>query len=517
VSLKKKIALSFLVSAGIILVLSAFLSLNFSEIKKETAFLEATDTIRSRALHLRRHEKNYFLYDPVQSGEESRAIAASLESIEESVRALPAGTTTRGQALQELAAEYRRRYGRIERLLTSLAAASARLGARSASYARVQRLAEAHFPAKPLEAAVFFESDPALGSDDSLAPDLRELDAEIAGLRKTGEALLLATRDLDRDAREKVDGAIRVSQVAIYTIYPLFIIVGFAASVLVTGSVVKRLHYLARVVDETGRGQLAGHAPAAAHRRSDEVDLLIGKFYAMEQQLHQREKELLQSKKLAAIGTLAAGVAHELNNPLSNIATTAQRLHHKAGSECPPSMRKGLDDIFDQSMRIKGIVGDLLEFGRRGEPRLRPVELKTLIAGAFRRLGRSRDTAKVRLTLECKPERLSVDADAQQMERVFLNLFANAIDAISSQGELRVIAEEEGDRAVVRVRDTGEGIAPELQEKIFDPFFTTKDHGTGLGLAIAFNILQKHRGEIAVESAQGIGTTFTLSLPKGRA
>jgi two-component system NtrC family sensor kinase len=103
------------------------------------------------------------------------------------------------------------------------------------------------------------------------------------------------------------------------------------------------------------------------------------------------------------------------------------------------------------------------------------------------------------------------------MERVFLNLFANAIDAISSQGELRVIAEEEGDRAVVRVRDTGEGIAPELQEKIFDPFFTTKDHGTGLGLAIAFNILQKHRGEIAVESAQGIGTTFTLSLPKGRA
>lgn len=514
VSLKKKTALSFLVSAGIILALSAFLTLNFSEMKRQTAFLEATDTLRSRALQLRRHEKNFFLYGPVEAGEESRAILTDLEELQGSARALPAGATTRGPALEELAAEYRRRYGRIEALTASAAVASARLGARSAPYARVQHLVEASFLAKPLETVAFLGSERELGADDSLVAPLRELDAEIAGLRRTGEALLLATRDLDRDAREKVDRAIRGSRIAIYTIYPLFIVVGFATSALVASSVVRRLQLLTRAVEEAGRGQLAGHAPPAGTRRNDEVDLLIGKFYAMELQLQQREKELVQSKKLAAIGTLAAGVAHELNNPLSNITTTAQRLQRSAGAECPQSLRRGLDDIFGQAMRIKGIVGDLLEFARGGEVHPRRVELKGLIEAAFRHLASSRDTAQVRFTVQCRPEGLAIEADAQQLERVFLNLFANAVDAIPGAGEIRVAAEEEAERVVVRVRDTGEGIPPELQDKIFDPFFTTKDHGTGLGLAIVFNILQKHRGQITVESARGSGTTFTLSLPK---
>jgi signal transduction histidine kinase len=244
------------------------------------------------------------------------------------------------------------------------------------------------------------------------------------------------------------------------------------------------------------------------------VDILIGKFNVMEEHLAQREKELLQSKKLAAIGTLAAGVAHELNNPLNNIHTTAQRLMKKTGEETSPLIKKGLDDIFGQTMRLKKIVGDLLQFARGREPHLRPVELRGLITGVFKHLGGSIDTSKVRLRISLHPEEIVLYADQEQLEQVFINLFTNAMEAIHGEGELAVSAREEDDSVVIRLSDSGPGMSPETLEKAFEPFYTTKPRGTGLGLAIVFNIIQKHHGRISIESQEGRGTTFLISLPK---
>jgi len=109
-----------------------------------------------------------------------------------------------------------------------------------------------------------------------------------------------------------------------------------------------------------------------------------------------------------------------------------------------------------------------------------------------------------------------VYADPEQIERVFLNLFTNAIEAISEEGELLVSAEEEDHSVRIIVSDTGRGMPKEMTEKIFEPFFTTKDKGAGLGLAIVFNIIQKHNGDIRVESEEGKGTTFIITLPKGK-
>ncbi|MEK7789398.1 MAG: ATP-binding protein, partial [Planctomycetota bacterium] len=174
----------------------------------------------------------------------------------------------------------------------------------------------------------------------------------------------------------------------------------------------------------------------------------------------------------------------------------------------------GLDDIFGQTMRVKSIVGDLLEFARGRELNLRPVELRSLVNGVYKHIGLSRSIDRVGFHLEFHPEEIVIYADQEQMERVFINLISNAIDAVSGEGDIIVRAVEEDTNVRIRLSDTGHGISQEAVEKIFEPFYTTKDKGTGLGLAIVFNIIQKHNGEITVESEEGRGTTFIITLPK---
>ncbi len=276
----------------------------------------------------------------------------------------------------------------------------------------------------------------------------------------------------------------------------------------------RRLRLLTGVVERAGTGHFAPLPVAAGAGKSDEVETLIRTFNTMEEQLLAREKELLQSKKLAAIGTLAAGVAHELNNPLSNIYTTAQRLLKKSGDTGPDYLKRGLNDIFGETMRVKTIVSDLLGFARGREPNPRFVELRGLVGGAWAQLERVRDISGVRLRLTLVPEEIVICVDPEQLEQVFLNLFANACDAMAGAGELTVRAEEEETAVRIRVSDTGAGMSRETLDKIFEPFFTTKDKGTGLGLAIVFNIVQKHGGSIQAESAGGAGTSFVITLPK---
>jgi signal transduction histidine kinase len=240
----------------------------------------------------------------------------------------------------------------------------------------------------------------------------------------------------------------------------------------------------------------------------------------MEEQLAQREaeiekknNELLQSRKLAAIGTLASGVAHELNNPLNNIYLSSQMLEKETGDSTSPAVREIVGDIAGQTRRMKQITGDLLEFARGREPRLREVELGELIMGAYRLVSVAMDTRKVHLVTDSGSGGILIDADPEQMERVFINLFTNAIDAMSGEGTLRVQALKGQGEVRITVSDSGRGIPPEIVETIFEPFYTTRDKGTGLGLAIIFNIINKHHGEIFVESKPGEGTTFTITLP----
>ena len=514
-SLKKKIVLSFFLSAGIIALLSAFLYLNFVEIRKETVFLELTDTIRSKSLQLRRHEKNYFLYAPAEATGETKAIHQYLAQLDDILGSAQIRSMNRTASLHKLVQEYRNQFSKIETLVGAASYESGRLKRSSPAYLRVSRLIEANFLNKPLEDVKYLQEVASVPPSHRFIVSLRELEGEITSLRKTGENILVEAKELDTTAREKVDSFNHRSRNAILIIFPLFLVVGFGTFFFIINNVVKRLQLLTDVVEKAGEGRFTlMPLSRRAWTARDEVETLIQKFNIMEEHLTQREKELLQSKKLAAIGTLAAGVAHELNNPLNNIYTTAQRLQKKTGEECPDFLKKGLDDIFGQTMRIKRIVGDLLEFARGREPHLRPVELRSLLAGVYRHLGEQMNTGAIRFLSDLHPEEIVLYADQEQLEQVFINLFANAVDALPNGGDLVVRAEEEDHHIKIQVSDTGTGMSRETIEKVFEPFYTTKNKGTGLGLAIVFNIIQKHQGKIEVASAEGKGTTFTIILPK---
>jgi len=514
-SLKKKIILSFLVSAFIIAFLSVFLYLNFIEIKKETVFLELTDTIRSKSLQLRRHEKNFFLYAPAEAHDEEKAIYAYLNELDEILAGMKSEMGNRTASLKMLIQGYRQQFSAIETLLKAVANESGRLKRSSPSYAKVSRLVESNFLVKPSEDIAYLQREHALPSGHRFIAWLNYLDSEITSLRKTGESILVVSKELDRTARERVDSFNHRSRNAILIFFPLFLIVGIGTFLFIISNIVRRLQLLTGVVERTGEGLFAPLPVSgrlwASH---DEVDILVGKFNVMEEHLAQREQELLQSKKLAAIGTLAAGVAHELNNPLNNIHTTVQRLMKKTGEETPSFVKKGLEDIFGQTMRLTRIVGDLLQFARGREPHLRPVELRGLITGVYKHLSGSTDTGKVRFRLSLHPEEIVLYADQEQLEQVFINLFTNAVEAIHGEGELVVSAMEEDDGVGIRLSDSGPGMSQETLEKAFEPFYTTKPRGTGLGLAIVFNIIQKHHGRITIESQEGRGTTFLITIPK---
>ena len=186
-SLKKKIVLSLFVSALIIAILSAFLYLNFLEIKKETAFLEMTDSIRSKSLQIRRHEKNYFLYAPAHADEESKAIYQYLSELDDVLNKMRPDVMDRTSSLRLLVNEYRGRFIAIETLVASLSEESRKLEASSPAYRSASGLIEANFLDKPLEDVKYLQETFAFQPDHRLMKGLREIDAEIIAIRKTGK------------------------------------------------------------------------------------------------------------------------------------------------------------------------------------------------------------------------------------------------------------------------------------------------------------------------------------------
>jgi two-component system NtrC family sensor kinase len=519
-SLKKKIALSFFISASIIAVLAAFEYLSFTEIKKEIRYLEITDTISRKSLQLRRHEKNFFLYSPQKAEEESADVHAYLGELKKLLAESPRIDQADNLSLRKSVADYESRFSAIEQEASRLTVLFEKTKKAHGENAKHLSLVESTFLEQPARAADFLEKVLRLPRDHALPSGLWLLDADIAALRKTGEDILILSKDLDKIAREKAETVIRDSQMAILIFFPLFFIVGIGMLFFISTSVVRRLMLLIGMVEKTGKGSYPHVTDPAVRRKApDEVGVLIDKFNDMEDQLAEREaelerknSELMQTRKLAAIGTLASGVAHELNNPLNNIYLSAQVLQREAGPGLSADLKEAVGDIVGQTERVKRIVGDLLEFARGREPHKQEVDLAGLIRETYRRIGGSRDTGRIAFTLNAA-DPVVVTADQGQMEQVFTNLFLNAVDAMQGRGELSVSITRSGQTVKVAIHDAGRGIPREALDKIFEPFYTTKDRGTGLGLAIVYNIVRKHYGDISVESEEGKGTTFTIRLP----
>ena len=254
-------------------------------------------------------------------------------------------------------------------------------------------------------------------------------------------------------------------------------------------------------------------------RSNDEIGLLADSFNEMSRKmaadiksLKAMNEQLVRTDKLAAMGTLAAGVAHEVNNPLASISSLIQMMRSENGTE--PNTRERLELIADQITRITRVTKDLTDFARARPAARRPVDLKHVNRNQPAFAGFDKEFQKLEMSKDLEPALPVTLADGDQMQQVFLNILLNAKDAMPNGGTLSVVTGMAGGQVCVRISDTGSGLDKETAKHIFDPFFSTKPtgRGTGLGLAVCYGIVTAHDGRIEMESDSG-GTSFTIYLP----
>ena len=221
----------------------------------------------------------------------------------------------------------------------------------------------------------------------------------------------------------------------------------------------------------------------------------------------------LQTEKLSALGRMAAGIAHEINNPLGGILLYSTNLLKKVPKEGP--LKEGLEIIIQETMRCKIIIQDLLEFSREKEPEKTFANINSIIEKTLSMLENEFRLHHIRVERLLSSEMPDIFVDVNQMHQVFVNLLLNAVEAIQDNGVITIRSRlDPGQNCViVEITDTGSGIPSENMLKVFEPFFSTKAKGTGLGLAVSYRIIRNHQGDIQVSSQPGQGTRFTIEIP----
>ncbi len=487
-SLSQKITLGYLgyyLVAALIVGLSLFTYIELRVIDSKIRSGERVAELFDATLEIRRFEKNYFLYGQQSDYRESLRYVAKARDL----------LADKGAAFAALAspAELAALRASLERY-AGLMGEYGRLGAEGAS--RASRLESA--------------------------------------IRTVGKGVLNSAEGMARTERRLIQSALDRFRVT------LLFAIAFL-SILMTGlgwalsrMVVRPLRHMESCVEAVSAGKL-DKLPIPSGDR--EVVSITTAFNHMLGELELRQKRLLRSEKLASLGTMLSGVAHELNNPLSNISSSCQILMEELEGSDVDTQKMFLGQIDEQTERARNIVRSLLDFARDRESRREPVPLGALVGETLRFL-RGQVPPGVAVNLEI-PEGIVVSGDRQRLQQAFLNLLKNALEAVGPSGRISIKASArslDGEGAAsgpagnyrfmgkcyvgrdvvdVEIHDTGPGIPEEILPRIFDPFFTTKDvgQGMGLGLFIVHEVLEEHDGCISVDTGPGGGTTFFVRLP----
>lgn len=367
---------------------------------------------------------------------------------------------------------------------------------------------------------------------DELGVETDELEAEIDKLRELAAVL---PSHLHRRLRQ-LAGEVK-------TKYRIGIPIAYATIVLVAGLLFTSVQVFRKAVARPLRLLVQGSREVAAGRfehrikvsTQDEMGELAEAMNAMtarfqetrddlDQQVKQRTQEVVRSEQLASVGFLAAGVAHEINNPLASIAMCSESLESRLGElvdqekEGGPEwdvVRSYLEMIQKEAFRCKQITEKLLDFSRMGDSQQHPTELRELVSGVIdmvQHLGKYQDK-QVKL-LDGSP--VIADLNPQEIKQVVLNLITNGLDSLDSGGTVEVAVQRSGQNVEILVADNGCGMSDEVIQHLFEPFFTRRrgGQGTGLGLSITYRIVQEHGGQIIADSpGAGLGSRFTVTLP----
>jgi two-component system NtrC family sensor kinase len=440
-----------------------------SATRDKLLFLERAGNYLFEIEQARRFEKNFFLY--------GTSLPDALTSVHAAEIELERGASRIAPVLGE------RRLGEVRTGLDEYAGALTDLSTASESASQLP-VAERH----RLEARL-----------------------RLAGARAVADAQELVDRE-----RLEVHGTLRTS-----TLVAVGFLLGMSLLMVVIGVFLTHslLAPLGRFVGYAGRIGHGDYTPIGPTRRyRDEFSNLALAINRMMRELKLRQEELLQAAKMAGVGTLTAGIAHELNNPINNISLTAEALIDGFEDYDEVEKLKMLHQIEAQVERASATVRNLLDFTRRERPVLTTVELNDLLRGVLRLVENELALGHVELRAELDGVLPQIRGNPRNLQQVFVNLILNAIQAMPGGGTLTIRSQVAEQGAIrIDVADTGVGIPKENLERIFEPFFTTKEpgEGTGLGLSVSYGIIEQHGGKITVTSEEGGGTTFSILFPIG--
>jgi signal transduction histidine kinase len=331
-------------------------------------------------------------------------------------------------------------------------------------------------------------------------------------IRQYGKIITEISEDIVNFEKTQIHSMVDILRDQLISWSSLAIFIGIILSFLIVYFVFKPLSVIKKATEAIGQGRFK---KIEVINTRDEIQQVMEAFNIMVSELERRQDQLIQAEKLSSLGTLTAGVAHQLNNPLNNISTSCQIAIDEFESGDIPLLTRMLHNIDQETLRARDVVKSLLEFSRTQEFSLRQTSLAE-VAHKAALLAKSQVPPNISVSIAI-PDDLAIPMDAQRMQEVFINLVINAAQAIERQGQITITATADTamEEVVIEINDTGQGIPEKNQAKIFDPFFTTKEEGqgTGLGLSVVYGIIQQHQGNITVQSTPGQGTSFFIHLP----
>ena len=469
--IRRKIILAFLFCFMSVLVFAVLSFQVHREIGRRLRLVEVADDIVNNILEVRRFEKNFFLYKHQSSLDEALSYANRVEIL----------------------------YSRHEQDILRLTKEDHRTPF-------LRTLAKYKETLTGIQSTL---SQPHAGDEIPSASGAEE------SLRTIGQELIDIGTGWAKEERLKID-RLFLRALYLFTISMLFFgVLGVFVAIYISRLLTRPLVQMQQAMEKIAQGDFTPIPEEQS--QSEEFVPLFRAFNRMIQELEEHQEQLVQARKISAIGTFTSGIAHELNNPVNNIVLTAECLKEDFNELDPHETLGMIQDILVQSERASEIIKNLLDFSRSERPEMVSVSIAAVVHDTMRLVRNQLLLSGVEEETAVPSDLPVVCGDYKSLQQVFLNLFINAIHAMPGGGKLstKAWASNGGDWVKIEVRDTGSGIGAEDIPHIFDPFFTTKEvgKGTGLGLSVTYGILQKHGGSIEVQSEKGAGTTFTIALP----
>jgi len=469
--IRRRIIQAFLFCVLGVLIFAGLSFQTHREIGRRLKLVELADDLVNNILEIRRFEKNFFLYRKPDSLKEARAYLQRADQLccsqETGILKLTRGTQL--EEFHQTLQQYQETFKKIEALLPDTAN-----GTHSPKFL-------------PLEES----------------------------LRNLGQELLSMAERWVRDERIAIDRLFLQAMYLFVASMVVFVVLGVLVAWYISRLLVRPLFQMQQYMQKIAHGDYTPIPESEC--KSEEFSTMFRAFNRMIQELEHHQEQLVQSGKIAAIGTLTSGVAHELNNPINNIVLTAEALKEDFAQLGQEEALEMIQDILVQSGRASDIVKNLLDFSRSEQPEFEEVSINGVIRETLKLVQNQVTLSGIEIKREMPPELPHILGNVKTLQQIFLNLFINAIQAMKNGGilSIRTLLSEDRHWLKVEVTDTGAGIAAEDLPHIFEPFFTTKEvgRGTGLGLSVSFSIAQKHGGHLEVKSQVGQGSTFTVFLP----